>query len=446
MPVRELNTSTKIETAAAPPKPGFRLYHAPRASGHAGITLRVVRSSKGTVSRILQVIVRGPDRRERRVTVSHWPPGDGATLASVLARACAIRDRIKQGLDPYPPAVNEEPTQPTLEAIWSRYAKTHGLDKKPRSHENEHRLWRLHVGPQLGSKKPSDLSFDVLKRWYTGVAASSVANANRAHTLLNAMFNAAKRKWKEPWATSNPMEVLSTHDRIREIPRSIVITREQHLKLIECIRQHPADSTASVRSKSPAMKKKGADAGRLAQRQSANCLLLIALTGCRKSEALDAKWGEFDLDQGYWTIPATRTKQKKMTRVPLLPEAHAHLHALYSTRVSDTLLFPQARDATRSQDTLKRSWRTIITRAGLTAVTNLEDGTTSEFRIHDLRHNFGTMAVEAGVAIEVVAGLLGHSQISTTQRYAHVHDRILKAGVDKMVSHFGANTPKAAAE
>jgi integrase len=224
-----------------------------------------------------------------------------------------------------------------------------------------------------------------------------------------------------------------------------VITREQHLKLIECIRQHPADPSATVKSKSPS-KKKGADAGRLAQRQSANCLLLIALTGCRKSEALDAKWGEFDLDRGYWTIPATRTKQKKMTRFPLVPEALAHLRALYKKRASDTLLFPQARDATRSQDTLKRSWRTIITRAGLTAVTNLEDGTTSEFRIHDLRYNFGTMAVEAGLALEVVAGLLGHSQISTTQRYAHVHDRILKAGVDKMASHFGANTPKAAAE
>ncbi len=445
MPVRELNTSTKIETAAAPPKPGFRLYHAPRASGHAGIALRVVRSSNGTVSRTIQVIARDPTRRERRVTVSHWPPGEGMPLASVLGRACAIRDRIKQGLDPYPPVLNEEICEPTLEAIWSRYAKTHGPDKKPRSHDNEKRLWRLHVKPHLGSKKPSDLTFDVLKRWYTAVASSSVANANRAYTLLNAMFNAAKRKWKEPWATSNPMEVLSAQDRKREVPRSIVITREQHLKLIECIRQHPAARSTAVKSKS-SKNKKGADAGTLAQQQSANCLLLIAFTGCRKSEALDAQWGEFDLDQGYWTIPATRTKQKKMTRIPLLPEARAHLCALYEKRVSKTLLFPQARDATKSQDTLKRSWRTIITRAGLTAVTNLEDGTTSEFRIHDLRHNFGTMAVEAGVALEVIAGLLGHSQISTTQRYAHVHDRILKAGVDKMASHFEATKPKAAAE
>ena len=126
MPIRELNTSTKIETAPAPAKPGFRLYHAPRVSGHAGIVLRVTRGRNGSVGRAIQVIARGPDRRERRIFVSSWPPPAGEALSEVLRRACEMRERIKKGLNPYPPERDAESAVPVLDAIWLRYRKTRG--------------------------------------------------------------------------------------------------------------------------------------------------------------------------------------------------------------------------------------------------------------------------------------------------------------------------------
>lgn len=440
MPIRELNTSTKIETAPAPAKPGHRIYLAPRVSADVGIALRVARGKNGGVKRTIQVITRDPDRKEHRVFVTNWPPADGQSLNEVMARAREIRDRIRKGLSPYPPLPQEETDEPPLSEIWKRYAKATSSMKRPSTVSYYESLWRLHIGPHIGQKRPSDLTYDVIRHWYDKLAKKSTVNANRGYKLLKAVLNFARQKWKEPWARDNPLDVLGSEDRHRERRRTIILTKTQRETLLQCIREHPIPTESSRRRNNEP------DIQFAAKRQSADCLLLIALTGCRKSEALDARWNEFDFENGYWSIPATRTKQKKLNRFPLMPDALAHIRALHEKRVSDTLVFPQCRDATKTQDTLKRSWRTIITRAGLTKITNHDDGTIGELRIHDLRHVFGTTAVEAGLGLEVVAGLLGHSQISTTQRYAHVHDKVLKAGIDKLAAHLGSVDTKAAAE
>jgi integrase len=58
---------------------------------------------------------------------------------------------------------------------------------------------------------------------------------------------------------------------------------------------------------------------------------------------------------------------------------------------------------------LQPFWRRVRARAGL-----------KDVRIHDLRHTFASTAVSAGQGLPMIGKLLGHTQVQTTARYAHL--------------------------
>ena len=66
-------------------------------------------------------------------------------------------------------------------------------------------------------------------------------------------------------------------------------------------------------------------------------------------------------------------------------------------------------------------WRKVRREAGL-----------ADVRLHDLRHTFASQAVLAGVALPVVARLLGHVGERMTLRYAHVSDRDVEAAAERI--------------
>jgi integrase len=56
----------------------------------------------------------------------------------------------------------------------------------------------------------------------------------------------------------------------------------------------------------------------------------------------------------------------------------------------------------------------------------------SNFRIHDLRHSFASLAINNGASLYEVQHLLGHSQAKTTSRYAHLGDETLRRVSDSI--------------
>lgn len=58
---------------------------------------------------------------------------------------------------------------------------------------------------------------------------------------------------------------------------------------------------------------------------------------------------------------------------------------------------------------LNKPWAAVLKRAGISGV-----------RLHDLRHTFASVGAGGGLGLPVIGKLLGHSQASTTQRYAHI--------------------------
>lgn len=88
-------------------------------------------------------------------------------------------------------------------------------------------------------------------------------------------------------------------------------------------------------------------------------LQLMALLYPRPGELRHAEWSEFDLDNGVWTIPATRTKMRREHRKPLPALAAAILRELHKLTGHRRLVFPSVQSALRpmSENTLNSALR-----------------------------------------------------------------------------------------
>ena len=73
-------------------------------------------------------------------------------------------------------------------------------------------------------------------------------------------------------------------------------------------------------------------------------LQLLAMLFCRPSELREAKWAEFDLDQGLWNIPEERMKKRREHVVPLPKQAIAILQELKTFKTNSEYLFPSRSD------------------------------------------------------------------------------------------------------
>jgi len=189
------------------------------------------------------------------------------------------------------------------------------------------------------------------------------------------------------------------------------------------------------------------------------------LTGARKGEALKADWDQIDFERGVWTKPSAHTKQKRTEHVPLSAPALALLSAMHEDAFKEVpFLFPGDKEGKPLHD-FKREWTNIRKAAtieiwkGEPEILDLINGLTSDLgrapkfieidkaatkqkiklpvglqdvRIHDLRHTYASHLVSSGLSLEIVGRLLGHTQASTTKRYAHLADDPLREATNRM--------------
>lgn len=76
-------------------------------------------------------------------------------------------------------------------------------------------------------------------------------------------------------------------------------------------------------------------------------LKILSMLFCRPSELRGAKWDEFDLEQGLWTIPEERMKKRREHLVPLPTQAIALLKELKSYKTNSDFLFPSRSDKSK---------------------------------------------------------------------------------------------------
>lgn len=137
-------------------------------------------------------------------------------------------------------------------------------------------------------------------------------------------------------------------------------------------------------------------------------MVLLALnTGMRRGELLGLEWNSVNLQAKLLTVTAANAKSRRARHLPLNAEALDVLSRWHAQGSGAGLVFPSP--AGYRMGNINSSWEALCTSAAL-----------ADFRFHDLRHSFASRLVMAGVDLNTVRELLGHSDIRMTLRYAHL--------------------------
>jgi integrase len=216
--------------------------------------------------------------------------------------------------------------------------------------------------------------------------------ANRVLALLSKMFSLAV-KWG--WRIDNPVKGI---ERFQEKRRERWLSDEELRRLVAVLANHQ-------------------------NQRAANAVRFQLLTGARLGEVLKARWVDINFERVIWTKPSHHIKQKRTEHIPLSGPALALIAEMRSKADStQEYLFPGDVPGQPLQD-IKKFWKRVAAEAGL-----------KEYRLHDNRHTHASHLVSSGLSLEIVGRLLGHSNPTTTKRYAHIADTPLRAAAER----FGA--------
>ena len=243
---------------------------------------------------------------------------------------------------------------------------------------------RNQVLPEFGHLHLDEITHTSIMKFHYGLREKgySAVTANSSVSMLRYMFNLAK-KWDISGADKNPATGISFFE--------VNNNRERYLTPQEVQSLNAAIQTSE-------------------NTQLKYIVALLLFTGCRKRELLDAKWEHFNIERRCWYIPTT--KNGKPRHVPLSDAVLDVLNQLPRfNRCPYLLPNPQT---LKPFNTVYYSWNTARCKAGL-----------SDVRMHDLRHSFASFLINSGRSLYEVQNLLGHSQVATTQRYAHLSQETL---------------------
>ena len=280
----------------------------------------------------------------------------------------------------------------TLRGLADHYCDVYGPSRlKVQTIKDSRALLDRFAIPAFGSRKVKDISTGDVRKIHTATEqAAGRYQANRIRAVLSRMFTLAIQN---EWRTDNPCRGV---ERYQEDQRWSYLSEPQVQALLAACDRHPDQTPA-------------------------NAIRLLLFTGARLREVLNAEWRMFDLERGLWTKPSSHTKTKRIQRLHLAPETVSLLVQMQSEAADQLLLFP-GRGGLKPRRDLKRPWKAILADAGI-----------GHHRAHDLRRTSASFMISTGSDLMTVGKSLGHTQASTTQRYAMLFEDVQKAGISRAV-------------
>ena len=326
---------------------------------------------------------RRSDGLRRLLTIGTLPDW---TVLAAREEAKRLKREIDGGADP----IGEQRTEreaPTVNDLCDRYAEEQLPKRRPSTQREYASILRRHIRPAFGKRKVATLAFADIDDLHRRVTKSAGPyRGNRVVAMMSKLCSLAVQ-WH--WLADNPCKGI---ERNTEAKRKRYLSGAELERLSAALAEHDDPDAADV-------------------------FRLLLLTGARRGEVLAARWADIDLDTGIWTKPGATTKQKTDHVVPLSVPAR---QLLADRLPADSgFVFP-GRNGQGHRIEVKGNWRRICRAASIHGL-----------RIHDLRHSYASALASAGVGLHVIGGLLGHTQPSTTHRYAHLFDDPLRAATER---------------
>jgi len=318
------------------------------------------------------------------------------TSEQARAKATQIIARIKAGEDPDPDAAKPAPA-PTVAELAERYLTEHvEVRCKPRTVEACRWLVKKFVIPDIGK-----MAIDAVDREHIAALHHKHRNtpyqANRILEVVRKMFNLAEA-WGLRKDGGNPCRFVQ---KFKEKKRERFLTDEEFHRLGQVLNEIEADGSETL--------------------SAVTAIRLLMLTGCRLSEIQTLQWEDVNLEAAEIRLRDGKTGARM---VPLSGAAVSVLSTL--PRLEDNPWVIVGRKPGAHLTDLQHPWRRIRARADL-----------DDVRIHDLRHSFASRALALGESLPMIGKLLGHTQVQTTARYAHLADESVKASGSRVGDSIG---------
>jgi integrase len=291
------------------------------------------------------------------------------------------KNRIAQGYDPKNDRIKID-AMPTVFEFGETSYIPHAMQHK-RSYRNDMAKLRDHIYPVIGNILLNHITILDIQKLLNGLRpALANATVNRVGALLSVMFNLAI-KWE--LLERNPCQHIK---KLKEAGiRERFLSADEARRIIEAA-QHDSNYYAG------------------------QAIQTLLLTGLRRNEVLTARREHLDVEKQCLFLPHTKNGR---TRTVILNSAAFDVLNKIQRIENSPWIFP-GRDPSKPLHNPLKSWGRILKAA------NVE-----RCRLHDCRHSFASILVNAGASLYEVQHLLGHQTSVTTQRYSHLASNTLRS-------------------
>jgi integrase len=329
----------------------------------------------------------------RRYTIGRH--GSPWTAEEARKQAVQLLASVVRGIDPAD-AKREGRADVTFAQFAERYLVEHAdLHKKPRSAALDRWLLRIYILPAIGGRRLTQIGRADIARLHRQLAEKPTG-ANRALNLISTMLGKAEA-WGLRAEGTNPCRKI---EKFRENSRRRFLSESEIARLGAALARAEPDSPPVAIA----------------------AIRLLILTGARKSEILTLEWRSVRLDQMLLELADSKTGAKPIylnapaaQLLASLPRIEGNPYVLPGDRVGAHVV------------SIEKTWRRVRKEAAL-----------DDVRLHDLRHSFAAVGASAGFSLPLIGALLGHSEVATTQRYAHLADDPTKAAAEAIGARIAA--------